>query len=292
MAEAPESGWRSPAPAPAPAPAQSDYEPIHPGSGRGDWRERLKRVGGPIAAGLILLATKLKAVLLLLPKLKILTTSATMLVSIAAYALIWGWTFAVGFVLLLLVHEMGHVIQLRREGIHRLGADVHPIPRRGRRREVDGRRRRRRGAGRARRAVLGSLAHTGPARDLVRDRERVLAGARLRRLLHQPLQPVAGAAARRRPRDGGALALGLVRWLRRTDRADDRLPEPDPFLVLVFGGLESWRRFKQRKTPESRAYHAIPARTRTLVAVVYIGLAVGLAVGVARPSSRRSLDSV
>jgi Zn-dependent protease len=40
-----------------------------------------------------------------------------MLVSIAAYALIWGWRFAVGFVLLLLVHELGHVIQLRREGI-------------------------------------------------------------------------------------------------------------------------------------------------------------------------------
>ena len=40
-----------------------------------------------------------------------------MLVSIAAYSLFCGWTFAVGFVLLLLVHEMGHVIQLRREGI-------------------------------------------------------------------------------------------------------------------------------------------------------------------------------
>ena len=40
-----------------------------------------------------------------------------MLVSIAAYALIWGWSFAVGFVVLLFVHEIGHVIQLRREGI-------------------------------------------------------------------------------------------------------------------------------------------------------------------------------
>ena len=58
-----------------------------------------------------------KAALLLLPKAKVLTTSGTMLVSIAAYSLIWGWKFAVGFVLLLLVHEMGHVIQLRREGI-------------------------------------------------------------------------------------------------------------------------------------------------------------------------------
>src|SRR5205823_8899095 len=35
----------------------------------------------------------------------------------AAYSLIWGWQFAIGFVLLLLVHEMGHVIQLRREGV-------------------------------------------------------------------------------------------------------------------------------------------------------------------------------
>src|ERR671936_2823900 len=40
-----------------------------------------------------------------------------MLVSVAAYSWIWGWTFAAGFVLLLLVHELGHVIQLRREGV-------------------------------------------------------------------------------------------------------------------------------------------------------------------------------
>src|SRR5689334_20108605 len=80
----------------------------------------LKRARGAIAAALALLvslAGKLKAVLLLLPKLKLLTTSGSMLVSIGAYALVWGWQFAVGFVLLLFVHEMGHVIQLRREGV-------------------------------------------------------------------------------------------------------------------------------------------------------------------------------
>ena len=33
-----------------------------------------------------------KALLLLLPKAKLLTTSASMLVSVAAYALIWGWS--------------------------------------------------------------------------------------------------------------------------------------------------------------------------------------------------------
>ncbi len=99
-------------------PVPLDYEPVHPGSGRGEglW-ERLKRFLAPIGAGAIALAAKLKALLLILPKIKILSTSATMLVSIAAYALIWSWKFAIGFVLLLLIHEMGHVIQLRREGI-------------------------------------------------------------------------------------------------------------------------------------------------------------------------------
>src|SRR5262245_59150486 len=113
MSESGSGGWRAPAPVPEP-----DYEPIHPGGGRREsLGERAKRFLGPIAALLVLLATKGKAILLLLPKLKIFTTSASMLVSIAAYAWIWGWAFAVGFVLLLLVHEMGHVIQLRREGV-------------------------------------------------------------------------------------------------------------------------------------------------------------------------------
>ena len=95
----------------------AEQGPIHPESG---WRAVLRKLGGPlIALGLLLLkfGAKLKALLLLLPKLKLFTTSASMLVSIAAYALIWGWKFAVGFVLLLLVHELGHVIQLRREGV-------------------------------------------------------------------------------------------------------------------------------------------------------------------------------
>ncbi len=67
------------------------------------------RTGRPLA--------KIKSILLLLPKVKLLVTAGTMVVSIAAYATIWGFPFAFGFVILLLVHEMGHVIALRREGI-------------------------------------------------------------------------------------------------------------------------------------------------------------------------------
>src|SRR5213076_1714661 len=91
--------------------------PEPPEAAFGKPREPLLKRGGGILAALAALAAKGKALLLLLPKLKLLTTSGTMLVSIAAYSLIWGWKFAVGFVILLFVHEMGHVIQLRREGI-------------------------------------------------------------------------------------------------------------------------------------------------------------------------------
>ena len=110
-----------PTPAPQPpaqAPPPPDLEPIHPGSGRNEGL--LKRFGGVAAAiGLLLVkfGAKLKVLLFALPKLKLFTTSASMLVSIVAYQLIFGWPFAVGFVLLLLLHEMGHVIQLRREGV-------------------------------------------------------------------------------------------------------------------------------------------------------------------------------
>ncbi|MBE0500825.1 MAG: site-2 protease family protein, partial [Desulfuromonadales bacterium] len=44
-------------------------------------------------------------------------TFITMLISIWAYAVFWGWPFAVGFVALLFIHEMGHVIALRMMGI-------------------------------------------------------------------------------------------------------------------------------------------------------------------------------
>jgi hypothetical protein len=51
---------------------------------------RFKRRRGPILAALIALVAKLKTLILLLPKLKVLTTAGTMFVSVAAYSLLWG----------------------------------------------------------------------------------------------------------------------------------------------------------------------------------------------------------
>lgn len=72
-------------------------------------------VGGLLAA-LSLVLGKLKFFGLLAGALK-LKTLLTMALSIGVYATQWGFAFASGFVLLIFVHELGHVIELRRQGI-------------------------------------------------------------------------------------------------------------------------------------------------------------------------------
>jgi Zn-dependent protease len=285
-------GWRTPAPTPAPAP-EPDYEPIHPGGGRREsLGERAKRFLGPVAALLVLLATKGKAILLLLPKLKIFTTSASMLVSIAAYAWIWGWAFAVGFVLLLLLHELGHVIQLRREGVEAsapmfipflgaviaaksMGDDAAAEARVGL-------------AG----PILGSIASLVPLGIWLATGEEfwqalAYVGFFLNLLNLLPVLPL----------DGGRAMAALSPWVWAVGYAalvglTFAFPNPVLILVLIFGGFESWRRFKARNTPESRAYHAIPGRTRALVAITYLGLAAALAVGVAETFLEKDFDDI
>jgi Zn-dependent protease len=82
---------------------------------------------GPIAAILSALAVAGKYLLglgkFILPILKfaklgkILLTGGTMLLSVWFYALLFGWQFAIGFVICIFVHELGHVVMAAREGV-------------------------------------------------------------------------------------------------------------------------------------------------------------------------------
>ncbi|HEV7432060.1 MAG TPA: site-2 protease family protein [Steroidobacteraceae bacterium] len=47
-----------------------------------------------------------------------LKSAAFMALSVGAYALLFGWRYALGFVLLMLVHEMGHYVAARRLGMN------------------------------------------------------------------------------------------------------------------------------------------------------------------------------
>jgi Zn-dependent protease len=239
----------------------------------------LKRIGGAIAAALALIvnfAGKLKGLLLLLPKAKLLTTSGSMIVSIGAYALIWGWQFAIGFVLLLFVHEMGHVIQLRREGVP-ASAPMF-IPFMG---AVVGMKRLPDDAGAEARVglagpVLGSIACLVPlGLYAVTGNHLFQALAFTGFFLNLfNLAPVL-------PLDGGRAMAALSPWVWFVGfallvAAAIFFPNPILLLILVFGAIETWRRFKTRKHPENQAYYSVSPRTRIGVAVVYIGLAVAL----------------
>jgi len=81
-----------------------------------------KKIFGPIAAaGVVILKFFAKLKFLILPILKffplILKTGGTMILSIGAYAMFWGWKWAVGFVILMLIHECGHIIVGRQFGL-------------------------------------------------------------------------------------------------------------------------------------------------------------------------------
>ncbi len=274
-----------PAALPAPPQAPRRYEPIHPGSGRPGFRKRLAGVLAALGAVL----AKAKALLLLLPKLKLLTTVGTMVVSIAAYSLVFGIPFAVGFVALLLLHETGHVIQLRREGVKAsapmfipfLGA-VISAKSMGKDAAAEAR------VGLAG-PVLGTLASLVPlGLWLATGGEfwRALAyiGFFLNLFNLLPVVPLDGGRAM------AALSpaiwlVGLAGLLALTVF----YPSPLLFLILILGGLESWRRWKLRGTPQGRAYYAIPARTRAALGAAYLGLAALLAVGVAETFVSRGL---
>ena len=260
-------------PAPPVAPEDVGLPPEQPRAG---WRRLL----GPFAV-LGALALKFKGVFLLLPKLKLLTTSGSMLVSVAAYSLIWGWQFAGGFVLLLLVHEMGHVIQLRREGIEASAPMFIPF--------------------------LGAVVAAKSLGDDAAAEARVgLAGPVLGSIGAALLIPAWLATGNELfqalaftgfflnlfnllpvvPLDGGRAMAAMAPWmwfvgLGAMAALAFAFPNPIILLILLFAAMSTWQRWKARRAGGEReaAYYRIKPAHRAAVAVVYVGLIAALVLG-------------
>jgi Zn-dependent protease len=258
----------SPPPAEPPPPRQS----------------RLKRALGPVglvALMVVKFAAKLKVLLLLLPKLKVLTTSASMLVSVGAYALIWGWRFAAGFVALLFVHELGHVIQMKREGVKVSGMLFIPfLGAAGAARSMGGN-----ALAEARIGLAGPILGTLGTAVVFAWAE--LADSEFLRALAFTgfflnlfnLLPVV-------PLDGGRAMAAMAPWMWFLGFAAIIgliVVAPNPILVLIalLGGLETWRRWKTRRQglEGNEAYYEVKPLHRLLVGLVYVGLIVICAGG-------------
>ena len=251
------------------------YEPLSPEGGL--WSV-IRRWLAPLAAvGLVL--AKFKGLALLLLKVKVLGTALTMLVSIGAYALLFPVWFAVGIVVLIWVHEMGHVVQLRREGIPAsapmfipfLGAFVamKQMPK-------DALAEARVGlAG----PVLGTLGGLATLGLYAATREPLFLGLAYFNFIINlfnlaPLLPLDGGRA------VGAMSpvfqlLGLVVMVALFFVA------PIMTFIALLGLPELWHRWKTRNTPEGRAYYDLPLRRRIGVGMVYLGLiaVLGLLTG-------------
>jgi Zn-dependent protease len=282
------SPWLPPAGArvidPAPATAFGGDEPTEPGAPfeeepKGKWR---KRLAAPFA-GLLALLAKLKALLLLLPNIKLFTTAGTMAVSVAAYSWIWGWTFALGFVVLLLVHEMGHVFQLRREGIEAstpmfipflgavitaksLGKDAAAEARFGLAGPILG------GLGSAVCLVIWQLTGNTFWEALA------FVGFLLNLFNLLPVTPLDGgrAMAAMAPVMWFAGLAMMVAFLFLT-----HFRNPIVLLFILIGAMDTSRRWKLRRNggEEQQAYYSVRPWTRIMVAAVYLGLIALFVVG-------------
>jgi Zn-dependent protease len=252
------------------------------------WLGRL----APIAIGIFAFFGKIKLVLIALTKVKFLVTASSMAVSIVAYATIWGWKFGVGFVLLLLVHEYGHVIQLKREGVKDVSAPLF-IPFLGAviwAKSLGGD-----AAAEARTGLAGPiLGSVGAVACLVvygltgEEFWRALAytGFFLNLFNLLPISPL----------DGGRAAAALSPWvwlLGVFGMVVLVLTIPNPIIILIalVSIYQTYHRFKQFRSadPAVREYYAIDRKQRIMIGATYLGLIVALAGAMSATHLERTL---
>ena len=262
----------------APAPVASPPPDQAFGTPRRSWiREKL----GAVGAALVALIAKFKAVLLLLPKIKLLSTAGTALVSVAAYSLFWGWQFAVGFVVLMFIHEMGHVVALRRHGIkasapmfvpfmgaviwaRSLGDDALTEARVGLAGPYFG------AAAAAVVAIVGLATHSGLLEALG------YIGFLLNLFNLLPVVPL----------DGGRAMAAMAPWMWFVGfgalvTLEFITPNPILLIICLVAAYDLYHRWQKRRSPTAAqtAYYRVSPRNRILVGVAYLGLIALLAVG-------------
>ena len=247
------------------------YKPVQSRGGI-DWRAALRKLWAPIAAIGAFLA-KFGAVLL---KFKFLFS---MFVSFGAYLLFGPWWFALGLVGLLFVHEMGHVLEARRQGlpvsvpifIPFMGAliTMKQLPHdawREARLAIAG-------------PIVGSLGALvlyvlGVAYDSHDLKALAFLGFFINLFNLLPVIPL----------DGGRItaalhpALWFVGFLALLALVVYR-PNPILIIILLLAASELWRRWQLRRFPQAQEYYRVAPHLRLIMGALYFGLAAALVFG-------------
>jgi len=231
---------------------------------------RLRRWWAPGVLLAVLLG-KLKWLLVAAKFLK-LSTLLSMLLMVGVYGTIWGIPFAVGFVLLIFVHELGHALVMRQQGIP-AGPPVF-IP-----------------------FVGAVIAMRGLPRDAYVEAVVAIGGPLLGSLGAAACLAAAVATGARfwyalastgflinlfnliplYPLDGGRIIGAISRWLWLVGAAVGVTvflitQSPLMLLVLLFGLLN----VGQLRRGPAAGYYRIPASRRLAIGTAYLGLVVAL----------------
>jgi len=210
---------------------------------------------------------------------KLLASGGSMLISVVVYAWIYGWRYAVGFVALLFVHEMGHYLAARHKGLN-VGAPTF-IPFVGAWIELkdlphDAQTEAYVGLGGPLLGTVGALLVYFAARSWHVDWLLAVAysGFFLNLFNLIPLSPFDGGriTAVLSPRIwflGVPMLVALFLWR----------PSPMLILIAIMAWPQLWKAWKYRSdSPEAQGYYAVPAAVKWEYGSYYLALAGFLAV--------------
>jgi Zn-dependent protease len=270
-------------------PVQADI-PAQPASNRG----RRNGVVAGVLAFLGLVLSKLSYIGLFALKFKgLLVTVISTGVTALIYAQLFGWAFGVGIVLLILIHESGHVVVARIIGlpvtlpvmIPFLGAFVSmkAQPRSVAQESImaiGG-------------PVLGSIA-AGLCYLGYLSMPDSSTGQLLRALAYFGFLINLFNLIPLTPLDGGRVTSLLSKWfnvaglliaagLLLFETQTGTNVSPVLFLVLIFGAFSTWQRF--RSTQLNPAYYAVDAQTKVIVGSLYLALLLALGLGMLQTSA-------
>lgn len=229
---------------------------------------------GPIGVALAFLLGKLKWAFALFKLVK-LGTLLSMFLAVGVYATLWGLPFALGFVLLLFVHEMGHAIAMKQQGIPASAPVFIPfvgavIAMRGMPRDA---------------WVEAVVGIGGPVLGTIGAAACLAVGATtgspfwfalastgfmLNMFNMIPISPL----------DGGRVVGVVSRWLWAVGFAVGigvfvMTHSPLLLIILVLGGMQLYRSLKAPRT----AYYDVPAPRRIAMGIAYFGLLSLMALG-------------
>jgi Zn-dependent protease len=251
-------------------------------------RALLRALAAPFVA-LFALALKFKTAILVVFKLKLFTVAGSMLVSLAAYTAIWGWRFAFGFVALLLVHELGHVAEAKRQGLPAtlpvfvplMGAAIilKRMPQNAWHEAQVAL------AG----PIVGSLASgalwwIGHTTDSSLLRALAYTGFFVNLFNLLPVVPLDGGRA--------VVAIHPAMWLLGFGILIALLfviPNPILIVIALLAGYELLQRWRMRHTAHEDRYYEVTPWRRVLVAIVYFGLAAVLVLAMSQTHLKRTL---